>query len=107
MVAMPQFHGQSPRFIRHLLHWVGSGIPVIEITHQADRLSVWGIADEIHRPHRLLAAVTIQVHNAPLTPAGFAGFETPFAGLAPIGRQASGTHRSSRTWIDADAAIKF
>src|SRR5256885_1401894 len=103
---MLQFHPYCPGLVRHLLHRMGRAVPVIEVPHQADRLSLRRVANKIHLPQRLLAAVAIHVHSI-LSPKGFAGCGMPFAVPARIERPASDIPRSTRIWIDAAAATAF
>src|SRR5689334_1711361 len=84
-------------------HW----IPAIEIAHQTHRLGLGCIADEVNRPHRFGAAVTIHLHpDGLLSPKDSAGWSAQCGGLAQTAPRATGIDWPSRPAVGSVPASR-
>ena len=63
MMAVAQLHREKPRAVGRLLHWIRGWIPLIEISDEADRLSLGRVTDKVHRPQSTVCPVASGVHT--------------------------------------------
>jgi hypothetical protein len=59
MVTLGQWHLEEPATIHPPLHGVGRGVPIIEVTDQADGLGPRGIAVEVDWPSVMPGRVAV------------------------------------------------
>ena len=60
VVAVFKLHGGHPCAIGSALHWIGFGIPSIEVAHKAYLFGLWGDANEVHWFDNQLVALLFQ-----------------------------------------------
>jgi hypothetical protein len=53
-----EIDGQEPGTVSHVLHGMGGRIPIVEISHQADRRGLGRVADKIDGAQGLLITRT-------------------------------------------------